>query len=161
MARLLPLLLAFMIACRDNHSDANAVSNITLTRVTFHWDSTYYLFEYCKASIDNDRLKVYLRQLSKFPGYDLDIIKKGKEFEVTISQSWSVTDSSYVPARFKVLKQNIKLNRTSFRVNDQLKGELDLLVLAHKAYSRNRGEMKLREDWDTVRVSGVMKTIVQ
>jgi hypothetical protein len=91
----------------------------------------------------------------------IDGIQKGSQIEMTVYQSWSVTDCSYVNSRFKILTQSLKMNKAIYNSGDNMKGQLNLLLLGHRAYVRDVGEMVLRKNWDTVLVFGSFGAIVK
>lgn len=132
------------------------------TNVVVKWDTLNYDLHSCSATLESEKLKLYIeRHPDSVSDYAIEITQIDERFAVNISQPWAVTDCSYVAPRFKVLDQEIRLDKAKYRKNDNVKGELNLLMLGHKDYFRDIGEMKLREDWDTVRCSGIFSAIVK
>ena len=147
ITRLLFIFLILMSSCRRK--------GVPPSIVTMQWDTLNYLLESCSATLENGQLKLYIDQHpDSLSICAVEILQKDREFEVMVSQTWGLTDSSYVPRRFKILNQSIQLNQSNYNLHDEVKGELTLLLLGHKDYFRERGEMNWRENWDTVRIFG-------
>jgi len=141
-----------------------ATKSPTSTNITFQWNNENYGLHATSATLENNRLNIYIEEKpnpDERSSYAIEILRVNETFEVTMKRPWGITDSSSMPPRFEILHQNIELNKTDYKVGDTLMGELHLLVAAHKAYIRNRGEMELRNNWDTLKVEGVFGSIVK
>lgn len=157
------MIVVLFTACRGANKpyhEGNPVQG--QTNVVVKWDTLNYVLQSCSATLEFEKLKLYIeRHPDSVSDYAIEITQVDKRFAVNVSQPWSVTDSSYVAPRFKILDQEIRLNKANYQKNDNVEGELNLLMLGHKDYFRDKGEMKMREDWDTVRCNGIFSSIVK
>jgi hypothetical protein len=150
-----------MLGCRSEEKTSIKFATIP-TSVVLTWDSAQNLLNTCAATLENNRLNLHIEQKpDSIANYAVEIFQNDSGFDIAVSQPWSITESSYVAPRFKILKQELKLNQSHYQSNDLVKGDLRLLLLGHKSYFREHGEMKLREDWDTIHCSGVFSAIVK
>jgi hypothetical protein len=157
-------ILVLVAACQTKIKSPNKTDAAqTITNVTIEWDSLKYLLQSCSATLENNDLKLYIdrRSDSLSSDYAIEILRINKKFNVAMDQPWSLTDSSYVSPRFKILDQKIKLDKEVYQIGDLLQGELFLVVKAHDSYVRDVGEMLLRNNWDTIMVVGTFSSIVK
>lgn len=141
-----------------------ATKSPTSTNITFQWGNENYGLHATSATLENNRLNIYIEEKpnpDERSNYAIEILQANGTFEVSMKRPWGITDSSSMPPRFEILDQKIKLNKDEYKVGDTLRGELQLLVAAHRAYIRNPGEMMLRNDWDTLKVEGVFGSMVK
>lgn len=161
MPRILSILILLILGCRSEEKTSIKFATVP-TNVVLTWDTAQNLLNTCAATIESNHLNLHIdQQPDSIANYAVEIFQNDSGFDITVSQPWSITDSSYVAPRFKILKQELKLNQSHYQSNDLVKGDLGLLLLGHKSYFRKQGEMKLREDWDTVHCAGVFSAIVK
>jgi len=117
-------------------------------------DTTKYFLRNCIAKLVGSHL---LLQFTDTPfsvsPYELRILKEKNQFTAEYYQTFSVADSSYKPPIFKIVRQNIILDKESYLKGDSIKGKLSLEVLASHFW-----EYKYT---DTVHIYGLLKTIVE
>ena len=161
MTRLIILVSVLIVACKGVNKPSDK-SNTVQTNVVVKWDTLNYVLRSCSATLENKILKLYIeRHPDSVSEYAIEISQANKGFTINVIQPVLPTDCAYVPRRFKILDQFIRLDKASYEKNDNIEGELNLLMLGHKDYFREPEEMKLRENWDTVRCYGVFSSIIK
>lgn len=142
-------------------SSKNELKRNTSIQIT--WDTSKYLLNYCSAKQMDTVLLLRIGNLpdSPYTPYELKIKKGIQGADIQLYQTYGVTDCLYVNSYFKTITQKLSFYKTSYKKGDELNGTIDLLLLGHKPYLREPGEMKRRENFDTVRVHGQFSSIVE
>jgi hypothetical protein len=161
MTRLIFIVVVLIVSCRGINKPSDK-GNPGQTKVVVKWDTLNYILRSCSATVENKSLKLYIeRHPDSVSDYAIEISQTNKRFTINVSRPWVGMDCLYIAPRFKILNQDIRLDKANYKKNDNIEGELNLLMLGHKAYYREPGEMKLRENWDTVRCYGVFSSIIK
>ena len=151
------VLIITIIACNRNSNASKDISNVIL-----YWDTSKYIFKDCIATVDNGNVRLLFKSHpDSLDKYELEVLKSGDRITTEMRQTWAMTDCLYVVSRFKVLKQDIRLDKKVYKKDDDLEGQLNLLFLGHKDYFREPGEDTLRQDFDTVRLLGKIRAKIQ
>ena len=130
------LLMTTIFACRGTSSQSEMEScDVNEARVLISWDSSTYVLRTCKATLAENVLQILLEEnQDSVSDVAIEISRKKKSLLVSVYQPWGTTDSSYVKPRFKILSEKIAFNKRIYNVGDEVRGKLDLLILAHKEY---------------------------
>ena len=163
MQKLVLIVLILIVACwsTTNSSDKIDIGS-TETSVMIQWGGVNYELQSSLATLENSKLKLYIdRHPDSLSDYAIEILQQTGGLKVVMEQPWSIADSSYVRCRFKVLNQQILLNKDQYQIGNKVVGKLDLLIEAHKSYFRETGEMSLRNNWDTIKASGIFSATVK
>lgn len=114
-----------------------------------------YFLRTCQSYYRNDSLLLHLSDIQFSGGdYELDIIKSNGQFTSYYNQMYSVPDCTYRKPIFKVLDQEILLDRTNYKMGDSLKGKISLDISALHTASDERYT-------DTINIRGLIKTVVK
>lgn len=117
-------------------------------------DTNRYFLRNCEAMLQNNSLLLLLNDspFSTNP-YELKIIKTNDTFNVQYHQNFSIADSSYKPPIFKIINQNIILDKNNYVSGDSLKGKIFVKILASYFWENKYS--------DTIHIYGLIKTIVR
>jgi hypothetical protein len=157
MSKVIFIVLLLFIACHQkNEEPRKDLSLINKTEVVINWDTTLNVLHYCSAILEDSILQFKIDSFKdSISNVVVSVVQSGDSFKIAVYQPWSMTDCTYINRRFQLLAQEVETNKKTYKVGDQIQGRLKLLLLGHGDYFSEQGEVKLRENWDTVRISGV------
>ena len=159
------ILLLFALSCNTiaekDKSDNSQLRRNTSVQIT--WGSAKYLLNYCSAKESDSVLRLTIGKFpnTNFSPYELQITKRVHDSDIELYQTSAALDCLYVTSYFKIINQKLNFDKTSYKKGDDLKGTIYLLLLGHEPYFREPGEMKRRENFDTVTVDGQFSSIVE
>lgn len=142
-------------------SEKNELTQNSSIQIT--WDTTKYSLNYCSAKQLDSVLRLTISNLpdTVYTPYELHITKGIHGSQIQLIQTYAATDCLYVTSYFKTVTQNLQFDKPSYKKGAKLTGTINLLLLGYKPYLREPGEMKRREDFDTVRVDGRISSTVE
>lgn len=154
---LLSVLLVVAVACNRNDATDEIRSDVVL-----QWDTTNYVLDSCTATIEDNTVRLHFAsRIDSLQEYEVNLVKRDSLVTAMISQVSAPADCMYIAARFKVLKQDITLNKKTYKKGDKLEGQFELSLLGHKPYLKEPGEDTLRQNFDTIKLFGGLKTKIQ
>jgi hypothetical protein len=158
------LLLAFFSCNTKTEKDISDNKELKQnSSIQITWDTAKYLLNYCSAKKIDTVLQLTIGNLPDtiFSPYELKISKGIHGSDIEVYQTYAASDCLYVTSYFKTIIQKLSFDKTSYKKGAELEGTIDLLLLGHKPYHREPGEMKRRENFDTVRINGRFTSIVE
>ena len=153
----------------DSYVDSNSIYRMNQIESSKLADSTkiYYtaavnIFENtvinynrkCRARLINDSLFLdFSDSPFSLSIFEVKIVKVNNKYISELSQTISMTDSSYIPPKYNLIKETILLDKPNYRNGDLLKGKFILQFQAHHSWEK--------PFTDTVNIYGFIKTTIE